>query len=478
MNEAYPPRPVVRLGLSARLLGLTVIFVMLAEVFIYVPSISQFRKVYLEEQLEKANIAVLATKANPEQKVAKGLTMDLLFHAGAYAIVLKTPERRMLMLSKDMPPAIDVTFDMRERMFVDWIGEAFSVLAQTRNRIMRVVAAAPGQQDTTIEVLLDETPLREEMYAYSGRILSLSIVISLITAGLVYFSLQWLMVRPIRQITDCMMRFRQDPEDETVTLPFSGRGDEIGIAQRELAVMQTDLRTALKQKTHLAALGTAVAKINHDLRNTLATAVLVSDRLAAIDDPEVKQVTPRLFNAIDRAVALCSQTLRFVQDARQTLRRSVFPVGELVAEVQADLRESELRGKTLEHVSGSGLDIDIDVDRDQMFRALHNLALNAGQAGATQLRIDCRRLEDTIVIDVSDNGPGIPEEIQPLLFRPFAGSSRDGGTGLGLAISREIIQAHGGDLSLVNTDENGTMFRITLSGSVSRTPSRWVPQRS
>ncbi|MBK8908437.1 MAG: HAMP domain-containing histidine kinase [Rhodospirillales bacterium] len=459
-DHASPPA--VRFGLSARLLGLTIVFVMLAEVLIYVPSISRFREVYLADQLEKANIAVLAARANTEGGLAEALAMDLLFHAGAYAIVLKSPDGRVQMLSGDMPPAIDVTFDMRGRTLMDMISEAFATLAQPRNRIMRVVAAVPGEEDRTIEVVLDETPLRERMYGYSARILSLSIVISLIAAGLVYFSLQWLMVRPIRIITDCIMGFRRDPEDEALTLPPTRRTDEIGIAQRELAAMQTDLRAALRQRTHLAALGAAVARINHDLRNTLATAVLASDRLAAIDDPEVKQVTPRLFNAIDRAVTLCTQTLRFVHDPSQTLERAAVSVGDLFADVQAAIEAPEGRSGSLQRVTGSGLDLIIDVDRDQMFRVFSNLALNAGHAGARTLAIVAVQQDSRVVIDVTDDGSGIAEDARARLFRPFEGASRQGGTGLGLPIAREIVHAHGGDLSLAATGPQGTTFRIVL----------------
>jgi signal transduction histidine kinase len=449
-------------GLSARLLALTVVFVMLAEVLIYVPSISRFRKTYLEDQITKAQLAILAAEATPDNTIGKDLAMDLLFHAGAYAIVLKEPDRRMLMLKKDMPPSVDVTFDLRRSMFPGWIADALSALVQTRDRIMRVVAASPGNSDATIEVLLDETPMREAMYAFSVRILTLSIIISLITAGLVYFSLQWLMVRPIVQITNSMTRYRKNPEDESVTLKPSNRADEIGIAQRELAAMQEDLRVALHQKTRLAALGAAVAKINHDLRNTLATAVLTSDYLSGVDIPEVKKVTPRLASAVDRAVALCSQTLDFVQDVRIPVRPTVFSLKDLVLEIKAAVRRSGSESPGLDRIRTSRLGIHIKADREQMFRVFSNLALNAAQAGAQELKIESRVDGDKLLIDVTDDGPGIPEHARERLFQPFSGSAREGGTGLGLVISREIVNAHGGELSLAETSDQGTTFRIEL----------------
>jgi signal transduction histidine kinase len=458
MNGLPPGRSSLATGLSARLLALTVAFVMLAEVFTYVPSIARFRQVYLHEQIAKGYLAVMAVRASPSQEVNQSLADELLSEAGAHAIVLKTPEWRMLMLSDDMPPPVDVAFDLRTQSMVDWIVDAFAAMAQGDNRVMRVIAATPRDGDGAIEVVLDETPLRREMYAYSWRILTLSIIISLITAGLVFISLQWLMVRPILRLTDSLVRFRADPEDETVTLPATGRSDEIGRAQRALTAMQDDLRAALRQKAHLAALGAAVARINHDLRNTLATAVIASDRLAALDDPEVRRVTPRLYAAIDRAVTLCSDTLAYVRDPHRHLRPRAFVIGELIAEVAA----SVVDGGAPARIEGAGLGTEIEADRDQLYRALANLALNAVQAGSSRLSFDVVRRDGRVVIDVADDGPGIADAVRATLFEPFAGSARSGSSGLGLAIARDIARAHDGDLELAATGAEGSRFRMEL----------------
>lgn len=448
--------PSVRFGLSARLLVLTVLFVMLAEVLIFVPSVSRFRQAYLEDQLEKANIAVLAARGDHGTPVEPGLGMELLFHAGAYAIVLDTGARRLLMLKGDMPPVPDEMVDMRGVSPWRLIAGAFDTLVQTHNRVLRVVGAATGAAGGSLEVILDETPLREAMYGYAVRILTLSVIISLITAGLVYLSLQWLMVRPIRQITASMMAFRADPEGEDTALPASRRSDEIGLAQRELAVMQSDLRAALRQKRHLVALGAAVARINHDLRNTLATAVLASDRLAEIDDPEVKRIGPRLYAAIDRAVSLCSRTLAFARDPRTALEPGPLTAGDLVADLQA------LAGADTLVIAGRGLETALVGDRAQLGRVIANLAENARQAGAHRLTLEARHDDGRVEIDVTDDGPGVPDTVRGKLFQPFESSGRDGGTGLGLAIGREIMSAHDGDLVLLRTGPGGTTFRLDL----------------
>jgi signal transduction histidine kinase len=460
------PRPHRRFrlltGLSGRLLALTAAFVMLAEVLVFVPSISRFRLAYLEERIEKAHLAVLALEATPNNMLGAPLEQELLFHAGAYSVALKAPDRRMLMLSGTTQPAVDVTFDLREETVVDWIGDALRALIEDGNRVMRVIAQSPRAPEATIEVLLDEAPMRRAMLHYARRILVLSLIISFITACLVYISLQWLLVRPMRQLIDSIIRFRGSPEDPATAIRPGRRRDEIGLAQRELAAMQHELRQALLQKTRLAAIGSAVAKINHDLKNTLATAVLASDRLAEIDDAQVQRLAPRLIGALDRAVALCGRTLEFVRSEQPPLRESRFLLSRMLAEVGHSLNPGRDGAGGLRAFEVSDSNVVIEADYDQLFRAFANLCLNAVQAGATTLRITARREDGMLAIDVTDNGPGIPATVQQHLFQPFATASRNGGSGLGLVIAREIAQLHGGNLSLDETGASGTTFRLEL----------------
>lgn len=451
-------------GLSGRLLALTVAFVMLAEVLVFVPSISRFRLDYLQERIAKAHLAILALEATPDHMIDQRLESELLYHAGAYSIVLKSPDRRMLMLSATMPAAIDATFDLGAETMVDWVGDALATLFEQGNRVIRVIGSSPRAPDAVLEVVLDEGPMRDEMLAYSWRILALSLIISFITAGLVFLALQWLLVRPMRKITDSIIRFRGAPEDPATSIPSGARSDEIGLAQRELAVMQRDLRQALHQKTRLAALGAAVAKINHDLKNTLATAVLASDRLATIDDPEVQRLSPLLLRAIDRAVALCGRTLDFVRADQPPLRESVFVLDSLLREIDGGLKTRPDGTRPFLDVTVSGGDVRIRGDREQLFRVFSNLVLNAEQAGAGNVSIAARRDGNRLVIEVADDGPGIPPHVQARLFQPFALSGDAGGSGLGLVIAREIVAAHGGTLTLAATGAAGTTFRIELPG--------------
>jgi signal transduction histidine kinase len=277
---------------------------------------------------------------------------------------------------------------------------------------------------------------------------------------LVYYSLHRLMVRPMRRMTQAMVAFREDPEDATRGITPSNRTDEIGIAQRELASMQMGLRGALQQKTRLAALGIAVTKINHDLKNILATARLVSDRLADSEAPEVRRVTPTLVGAIDRAVDLCAQTLSFTREGPASLDLNRFELGDLVDDVGASL-PGEVNGKAVwQNCLEPG--VEVEADRQQLFRVFSNLGQNAIEAGATEVRVTAGNDGERLIVHVSDNGPGLPPRAREKLFQPFSGSARPGGTGLGLAIARDVIRAHGGDIHLESSTGAGTSFRLTL----------------
>ncbi|MFQ5774043.1 MAG: sensor histidine kinase [Kiloniellaceae bacterium] len=455
--------PPLAKSLSARLLLLTIAFVMLAEVLIYAPSIGRFRLVYLEQRLAAAHLAILALEATPDHMIGEDLERELLVHVGAYSVALTKPNAGKLMLMISTPSAVDASYDLRQGSFFGLIGDAFMTLLSDGGRILRVVGRSPKDPRILVEVVLDEDPMRREMIGYSKRILALSLVISLFTAALVYLALHLLMVRPMRRITESMARFRDDPEDALRVVRPSSRSDEIGVAQRELATMQHGLRAALQQKAHLAALGIAVTKINHDLRNILATARLVSDRLTDSEDPEVRRVTPTVLSAIDRAVNLCAQTLDFTREGAPMVEPSRFDLRALVAEVGGTLPDL-VNGRAVLHGLLDG-PLEIEADREQLHRVLSNLGRNAIQAGATRIEVSARREGERFIIEVADNGPGLPPRAREHLFQPFTGSSRPGGTGLGLAIARELMRAHGGDLRLQRSTGEGTCFQLILPAS-------------
>lgn len=462
MDEKPRRLPLLLTGMSARLLLLTVFFVMLSEVFIYAPSIGRYRITYLEERIASAHLASLALEAPSSNRVSSELLEELLKSVKSYGIVLRRPSSKALMLSRNMPPKVHASYDMRDKEFFALIGEAVSVMWNTDRRMIRIVGPSPTNPDVLVETVINEWVLREMMLDYSARILLLSIVISLMTATLVYLSLQWLFVRPMLSITDSMVNFRRDPDDARRLIRPSKRRDEIGRAERELAQMQSRLRDALKQRTRLAALGTAVTKINHDLRNILATAQLVSDHVSDSADPNVKRIAPTLLGALDRAVALCSRTLTFANEGTPAPELTHFDLAGLVSDIATEISVRESQTGMIEN--SVPRDFDIFADRDQLYRVISNLVLNAFQAGATKVSVSAsaNQQQNLNSIEIADNGPGLPNKVKEHLFEPFQGSARVGGTGLGLAIARDLMRGHGGEAELGRSDDDGTVFILCL----------------
>jgi signal transduction histidine kinase len=465
--EEAPPARVRGIGLSGKLLILTILFVMVGEVLIYVPSIANFRRNWLADRLNAAQTAALALEAAPDNMVPKALELELLAHVGAYTVAHKRGTTRRLLAISDMPPEVQASFDLRQMSIPGEIRDSFATLAAVNGRTIRVIGDAPAGGEF-IEMVMDEMPLRHAMIGYSVNILTLSIIISVLTAALVYLTLNWLLVRPMRRLTANMVAFTENPEDASRVIRPSGRTDEIGVAEGELAHLQRALIGTLIQKNRLAALGLAVSKINHDLRNMLASAQLVVDRVGEVEDPLVQRLAPKLIRTLDRAVEFCTNTLKYGSAQELPPQRRRIALAALIDDV----------GDTLELVSHPGLrfvnavpaDLQIDADPDQMFRVMVNLARNAlqaiegrGEADASRdmIRVSARRDGAVVAIEVADTGPGLSEKARKRLFEAFQGSTRPGGTGLGLAISAELVRAHGGTIRLAE-GTLGATFSIEI----------------
>ncbi len=467
-NEQKPGlrrRLTARLGLSDKLLILTIFAVMIAEVFIYVPSIANFRLNWLRDKLSDAYTAALVLEATPN--VPDELTRQVLDSIGARAVALKMGEQRRLLMVGDMPPSVDHDIDLRDVSWYRAIVDAFGVLLSRDDEVMRVLGHAPRGGEF-VEVVLDEKPLRAAMLRFSHNILLLSLIISAITATLVYLALHYLFVRPLHRITANMMAFHADPENPARIIVASRRHDEIGTTERELAAMQRDLGTLLQQKNRLAALGLAVSKINHDLRNLLTSAQLFSDRLSGLPDEQVQRFAPKLMRALERAISFCESTLSYGRAQEPPPDRRPIALEPLVAEVRESLEFAP--DTPIRWIGAVERGLTVDADPDQLFRILLNLARNAMQAlqsrdardpGRDQIRITGRREGAVVEIEVSDTGPGIAEAAHVHLFEPFKSTTRSGGSGLGLVIVAELVRAHGGDIRLVE-GTIGATFRVTI----------------
>lgn len=457
-----------RLGLSGKLLVLTVLFVMIAEVLIYVPSIANFRITWLKDRLAAAHVAAMMLEAAPSGTVPDDLARHILEAVGAKAVAMKIGQQRRLLAISGASESVHQEIDVRDTSAMRAIIGAFeSMFWCADHDTIRAIGPAPMGGEF-VEIVLAVGPLKQAMFRFSTNILLLSLIISAITATLVYLTLHYTFVRPMRRITEHMVAFRDDPENPGRIIRPSARRDEIGTTERELADMQRNLASMLQQKSHLAALGLAVSKINHDLRNLLASAQLFSDRLSSLPDPGVQRFAPKLMRTLERAIAFCQSTLSYGQVQEPPPERRLVPLQGMVAELRETLGLGE--DSAIRWVDAVERGLQVDADPDQLFRVLLNLARNAAQAlearapndpSRDQIRLTGRREGAVVVIEVADTGPGVAGKARAHLFEAFQGSTRPGGSGLGLAIAADLVRAHGGEIRLVE-GTIGATFRVII----------------
>ncbi|WP_425045092.1 sensor histidine kinase [Primorskyibacter sp. S87] len=451
-------------SLSGRFLILTTVFVMLAEVLIFVPSIARFREDYLLNRLERAQIASLALLA--DDMLGEALEAELLANAGVFNVVLRRDEIRQLMLASPIPGQISGTYDLRDAPAWVLIRDAMVRLSTPGNAIIRVIGEPVRDAGLLIEVTMETEPLRMAMIDYGLRILMLSLVISVITAGLLFLAVRAFLVRPIKGVVGYMQRYAQAPEDGRGIIEPSAGVRELREAEEALQMLQIDLTHALKQRERLAQLGEAVAKVSHDLRNILTSAQLFTDRIESSEDPLVRRLAPKLVNSITRAVSLCESTLAFGRAEEPAPTLTMVRLHDLVVDVVASERLA-LTSNDVEIVSTVPEDLVLRADPEQLFRVILNLVRNGRQALAAtgkpgSVSVHASDEDDNWRIVVADTGPGLPTKTQEHLFAPFQGTVRKGGTGLGLAISAELVRGHGGTLTLKETGPEGTRFEILL----------------
>ena len=450
--------------LSGRFLILTTVFVMLAEVLIFVPSVARFRQDYLMDRLERAQIASLALLA--EDMISADLEAELLQTAEVFNVVLRRNQARQLVLSSPIAQPVHATYDLRDPGALELIKDALTCLITREDRVIRVIGEPVRQAGLLIEVTLSTEPLRAAMLDYGVRVLILSAVISVVTALLLFVAVRRILVLPIKGVVRHMQSYANAPEDARTIIKPSASVTELLEAEQALHSLQTQLTGALKQKERLAQLGSAVAKISHDLRNILTSAQLFTDRIETSQDPVVARLVPKLVNSMTRAVTLCETTLAYGRAEEPAPSLAKFELCRLIDDV-AETESLAATGHDITIISTVAKGLYVNADFEQLHRVASNLVRNARQAMGFMdhpglIEIGAENAIDYVEISIQDNGPGLPPKARDNLFTAFQGAVRKGGSGLGLAISAELIRGHGGTLTLQGSDVDGTRFLIRL----------------
>ncbi|HZZ37135.1 MAG TPA: HAMP domain-containing sensor histidine kinase [Caulobacteraceae bacterium] len=456
-------------GLSARLLVLTVVLAALGGTLSIPPALAAYEKQWLLDRVRAAELASLAAEVAPDRVVSDQLKQQLLQGAGVEIVSVSEDGVRRLVFASARPARAPYLVDLRSRAAGLGLFAPFQTLLGPGDRV-RVMAEPRFRKADFIEFVATDTELKKALASYLWRLVAIVAGVAALAGVIVYFALNLFLVRPMQRITFAMERFRADPDDPEARVQLSGRRDEIGRAEAELHRMQADLRTALNSRARLAALGEAVAKINHDLKNMLTSAQLASERLAALKDPKVSQALPRLERALDRAVKLAADVLAYGKTQEVAPETQTVRLAEALDEAAAEARLPDSGVRLVSKVAASE---QVMADPDQLHRILVNLLRNARQAIEHQedrktpgrIEVSIEALGGSSLIRISDNGPGVPERIRERLFQPFAGSGRPDSTGLGLAIARELAEGHGGELGLSVTGPEGTVFELRLPGA-------------
>jgi signal transduction histidine kinase len=463
-------------GLSARLLVLTVVFAALGGALAIPPALASYEKQWLLDRVRAAELASLAADVAPDRVVSEQLKSQLLAGAGVEIVAVSNDGVRRLVFANARPAKPPYVVDLRPRAAGLGLFAPFQTLLGSGERV-RVVAEPRFRPADFIEFVATDTELKRALASYFWRLVAIVAGVAALAGVIVYLALNLFLVRPMQRITFSMERFRADPDDPEAQIQLSGRRDEIGRAEAELARMQTELRAALNSRARLAALGEAVAKINHDLKNMLTSAQLASERLAASNDPKVSQALPRLERALDRAVKLAADVLVYGKTEEAAPEPQVVRLAPLLREAAAEARLTDSGVKFANKVAAGD---EVTADPDQLHRILVNLLRNARQAIEHQenrdapgrVEVSLETVGGSSLIRISDNGPGVPERLRERLFQPFAGSGRPDSTGLGLAIAKELAQGHGGDLTLSVTGDQGTVFELRLPEAPQPRPRR------
>jgi signal transduction histidine kinase len=478
--------PLQGFGLAARVLAVTIGFVFLSMGLFYVTRLTAHREMWLHAKINGAQTMVEAFGLAGPTPPSQDLAQKILHSVDVKWLAVETPAGRREFVVAGGPPvgAEPVTADAS---YLESLAATFRALSAAPHTIAQLSTQAQGNEPA-IEFAFDEWPLTQSLRRVSGNFLTISLTIAAVVTCVLWAALWRMVLQPVRRLTSNIIAFGESPQDGSRVISPSGRGSEIGRAEAALAVMQRSLAHELAQRKRLAELGMAVARINHDLRNMLSAAQLISDRLAAIPDPLAQRLAPRLVATLDRAIQFCQATLTYGAGREQSPSRRRFDLSELVGQVVESAKaENE-----------AAIDYNIDIpplfcvyaDPDHTLRVLENLSRNAAQAlmakGATDgrpkaIRFAAIRTDGLALIEVSDTGPGFPADQGERIFEPFHKSTSDAGAGLGLAIASDLVTRNGGAIALAPAKADdfycGARFLIKLptAEGAARKPARVLP---
>ena len=471
-------------GLTSKLLLVTFLFALICELAVLVPSIINFHNTWIYDKLYEADfnaklISTIKPNSSDQQdqsqnqsqiKLQDSLQLLLLDSIRAELIAVQEGQTKKLVAMRENTPEYDKEFMLISGSMLSGLIQSIDTLLFGSNRVLLLTGASQYSETSIVEIIIMESYLRTDLINFIVRILGFSIPILIIFSGLVFFLLQFLFVRPVKRLSVCIERFAENPEESERIIVPSNRTDEIGLAEQSLANMERRLVSAIQEHRSLAHLGLAVSKINHDLRNILATAQLLLERLEDLPDPTVQRLAPKIISTLDRAVSYTRAVIDYGKTSEATPKRELICLSSLVNEVGEGLSLDS--NEKIEWKNEVSDEIEIDADPEHLFRILMNLCQNSLQALEStklpvvlkQITVSAQRHGSVVQILVADSGPGVPFMERNKIFHAFQSSFKSSGFGLGLSIAAELVKAHGGKIVLKESD-SGANFEISIPDS-------------
>jgi signal transduction histidine kinase len=458
-------------GLASRVLIITIGFVLLAMGLFYATRLAVYRETWLHNRLTMARAAMEVFDPRDANGPSEDLANKILKAVGVRSIAIVGPGGRREIAVQGAGLEHVETVGLNDD-FIASLQDAFQALVSPPDQIIKVSDVLPAGAGV-IEVVFDETPLIEGMWRVSRTFLNISLMIAAVVSCVLWAALWQMVLRPVRRLTSNIIAFGESPQDVARVITPGGRRDEIGRAERALAAMQNSLAHELAQRKRLAELGMAVARINHDLRNILTAAQLISDRLATIPDPLAQRLAPRLVATLDRAIQFCQATLTYGAAREQAPARRRFDLSETVRQVVESAQAEN--GDAIDYKIDIPPRFDLYADPDHVLRVLENLARNAAQVLIAKgseggrpksIRFAAIRTDGLALIEISDTGPGFSADQSERIFEPFHKSTSEIGAGLGLAIAADLVARNGGSIALAPAKSDdfycGARFLIKL----------------
>ncbi len=455
-------------GLTGRILIVTVSAVIVSMALAFTSRIEAARENWLSLKIETVRAALDAFDPD-EVPLPPELASKVLSALGVESIAVLGPHgRREIASASPRPPDATVDLSHGDRALTCSLPQLYRTLLARGSSTVRVKTVDPP-----LELVLDQKPLSEHLRQIAGAMAGILVAIAVLTTLVVWLTLWRVVLQPVHKLTNNIVAFGERPQDVSRIIRPSGSHDEIGRAEKALAAMQQSLAHELAERKRMAELGMAVARINHDLRNILSAAQLISDRLATIPDPQAQRLAPRLVATLDRAIQFCQATLTYGAGSEQPPARRLFDLNKMVQEVVEAARAEH--GEAIDYAVDIPPRFETYADPDHILRVIENLNRNAAQAlmarGSTDgrpkaIRFAAIRTDGTALIEISDTGPGFPSDQRDRIFEAFHKSTSVSGTGLGLSIAADLVTRNGGSIELAPSNAEdfycGARFLIKL----------------